>query len=144
MRTGREIIGAGLSSRRFTLTLLSTFAAVALVLAVVGVYGLLSFTVYQRTREIGIRLALGAAARDVQALMLWTGLWPVAIGLAAGMAMALGVARVLTTMLFGVQPSDPLTLVAAAAVLFGASAVAVLWPARRAARIDPLLVLRHE
>ena len=112
IRTGRDLIDETLSSRRLSLVLLSVFAAVALVLSVIGVYGVLSFTVSQQAREIGIRMALGAAARDVLGLMLWKGLWPVVVGLTLGLGAALGATRVLTTMLFEVRPSDPVTLLA--------------------------------
>ena len=144
VRTGAELVGETLSARRLSLVLLSVFAAVALALSVIGVYGVLSFTVSQQTREIGIRMALGAARRDVLALMVWKGLWPVAAGLAVGIGAALGTTRVLTTMLFEVQPSDPLTIAGVASLLLTAAFLAVLVPARRAARVDPLIALRSE
>jgi putative ABC transport system permease protein len=144
IRTGGDLIGETLSSRRLSLVLLSVFAAVALVLSVIGVYGVLSFTVSQQTKEIGIRMALGAAGRDVLGLMLWKGLWPVVVGLTCGIGAALGTTRVLTKMLFEVRPSDPLTLLGVVSFLLAAAFVAVLVPARRAARVDPLIALRWE
>ena len=144
VRTGADLVGDTLSDRRLSLVLLSVFAAVALVLAVIGVYGVLSFTVSQQTKEIGIRMAFGAAHRDVLALMLWKGLWPVAVGLTVGLGAALGTTRVLATMLFEVRPTDPLTLAGVAALLLTAAVVAVLAPARRAARVDPLIAVRCE
>ena len=144
VRTGKDLIGETLSERRLSLVLLSAFAAVALVLSVIGVYGVLSFTVSHQTKEIGIRMALGAAGRDVLGLMLWKGLWPVVAGLTLGIGAALGATRVLTTMLFEVRPSDPVTLLAVVALLLAAAFVAVLVPARRAARVDPLIAVRCE
>ena len=144
VRTGTQLIDETLSSRRLSLVLLSVFAAIALVLSVIGVYGVLSFTVSQQTREIGIRMALGAAARDVLGLMLWKGLWPVVVGLALGIGAALGTTRVLAQMLFEVRPSDPLTLLGVVALLLVAAFLAVLVPARRAARVDPLIAVRCE
>jgi putative ABC transport system permease protein len=124
--------------------LLSIFAILALVLSVIGVYGVLSFTVSQRAREIGIRMALGAAAHDVLGLMLWKGLWPVAAGLALGLGAALATTRVLTKMLFEVRPTDPLVLLGVVGLLLGAAFVAVLVPALRASRVDPLIAVRSE
>jgi putative ABC transport system permease protein len=144
MRTGDQLIDETLSSRRLSMVLLSIFGAVALVLSVIGVYGVLSFTVSQRWREIGIRMALGAAAGDVLGLMLWKGLWPVAVGLTLGLGAALATTRVLTKMLFEVRPTDPLVLVGVAGLLFSAAFVAVLVPARRASRVDPLIAVRGE
>ena len=144
IRTGREILGETLSSRRLSLVLLSIFAAIALALSAIGVYGVLSFTVSQQSREIGIRMALGAAARDVLGLMLWKGLWPVAAGLLIGLGAALGATRVLAAMLFEVRPSDPLTLAGVVALLVTAAFAAVMVPARRATRVDPLTAVRCE
>jgi putative ABC transport system permease protein len=144
MRTGGDLIGETLSSRRLSLVLLSVFAVVALVLSAIGVYGVLSFTVSQQTKEIGIRMALGAARRDVLGLMLWKGLWPVVMGLTLGIGAALATTRVLAKMLFEVRPSDPLTLVGVVALLITVAFVAVLVPARRAARVDPLIAVRCE
>jgi putative ABC transport system permease protein len=144
VRTGRDLIDETLSSRRLSLVLLSVFGAVALVLSVIGVYGVLSFTVSQQTKEIGIRMALGAAGRDVLGLILWKGLWPVVVGLTCGIGVALGTTRVLTKMLFEVRPSDPLTLLGVVALLLATAFVAVLVPARRAARVDPLIAVRCE
>ena len=142
IRTGGELIDDTLSSRRLSLALLSIFAVVALVLSVIGVYGVLSFTVSQQTKEIGIRIALGASRRDVLALMLWNGLWPVVVGLVVGIGAALGTTHVLANALFDVRPSDPFTLFAVVGLLLTAAFAAVLVPARRAARVDPLLAVR--
>jgi putative ABC transport system permease protein len=127
-----------------SLVLLSIFAAIALGLSIVGVYAVLSFTVSQQTSEIGIRMALGARASDVLRMMLWKGLLPVVFGLTIGMAMALASTRLLSQMLFDVRPSDPVTLIGAASLLLVAASAAVLLPARRAARLDPLIALRCE
>jgi ABC-type antimicrobial peptide transport system permease subunit len=126
------------------MVLLSVFAVLALVLSAIGVYGVLSFTVSQRWREIGIRMALGAAAGDVLGLMLWKGLWPVVVGLALGLGAALATTRVLAKMLFEVRPSDPLVLLGVAGLLLSAAFLAVLVPARRASRVDPLIAVRSE
>jgi putative ABC transport system permease protein len=144
IRTGNQLIGDTMSSRRLSLVLLSIFAALALVLSVVGVYGVLSFTVSRQTSEIGIRMALGAESRDVLLLMIWKGLVPVAIGVVCGFAFALGATRVLRSALFDIGPSDPVTLLTVGVVLLVACLAAVLGPARRAARVDPLLALRTE
>jgi putative ABC transport system permease protein len=144
MRTGPELIGETLSSRRLNVVLLSLFAAVALLLAIIGVYGVLSYTVAQQTKEIGIRMAIGASARDVLTLMLWTGLWPVLVGAVVGLAAAFATTRVLEKMLFEISPADPATLFTAVLLLLVGGVVGVLVPARRAARLVPLMVVRGE
>jgi putative ABC transport system permease protein len=133
VRTGAELINQTTSSRRQSLVLLSVFAALALMLSVIGVYAVLSFTVSQQTSEIGIRMALGAAPSDVLAMMLKKGLLPVVIGLLCGMGIVLASARVLS-----------LTLSAVGLLLFAAASTAVVVPARRATQVDPLLALRCE
>jgi putative ABC transport system permease protein len=144
IRTSQELLDGSLSRRRFSLVLLTTFASTALALAIIGVYGVLSFAVAQRTREIGIRLALGAGSRDVLRLTLGQGMRPVLAGLLIGILAALGATRVLTGMLYEIQPTDPPTLAGVAVVLLGAALAATLIPARRAARVDPMVTLRHE
>jgi putative ABC transport system permease protein len=144
VKTFRELLDASLSRRRFTLTLLALFAATALALSAVGIYGVLSFTVAQQTREIGIRMALGAARRDVLQLAVRQGMLPVLAGLLAGVVASFGATRALTDMLFETRPHDVTTLAGVAGLLLTVSLVATLIPARRAARVDPLLALRHE
>jgi len=144
IRTANQLLSDTMSSRTLNLVLLSVFAALSLVLSVVGVYGVLAFTVSRQTIEIGIRMALGAARRDVLLLMIRTGLAPVIVGVACGLALAVVSTRVLRTLLFDVTPSDPATLVAAVLVLLAASLAAVVGPARRAANVDPLLALKAE
>jgi putative ABC transport system permease protein len=144
IRTGNELVGETMSSRRLNLVLLSIFAVLALILSAVGVYGVLSFTVSRQTTEIGIRMALGAARRDVLLLMIRKGLAPVILGVACGLLGAFASTGVLRTFLFGVGPSDPVTLVTVILVLVAASLAAVLGPARRAAHVDPLLALKTE
>ena len=124
--------------------LIAMFAAVALLLAAVGIYGVMTYLVAQRTREIGIRMALGASARTVVAMVVGRGL---ALTLAAtllGMAGAAALTRTLATLLFGVGPLDPLTFAAAAALLGGVALLACYLPARRAARVDPVVALAEE
>jgi putative ABC transport system permease protein len=144
VRTFRELVDATLSRRRFILTLLALFATTALVLSAVGIYGVLAFTMSQQTKEIGIRMALGAASRDVVRHAVSQGMAPVVCGLAAGIVAALGAARALAEMLYEIPPHDAPTLVGVAVLLLGVSLVATLIPARRAAHVDPLLALRHE
>jgi putative ABC transport system permease protein len=124
--------------------LVGAFAIAALGLSIIGIYGVVAFTVAQRTREIGIRIALGGTSRDVMRTIVVDGLRFVVYGLLAGMVLAALVARVIKTILFGVSSLDPVAY-AAVSLLFGAVAVlACYWPARRAARVDPLIALRAE
>ena len=137
VKTFRELLDASLSRRRFTLTLLALFAATALGLSAVGIYGVLSYTVAQQTREIGIRMALGAARRDVLRLAVRQGMVPVMAGLTGGVVASFAATRALTDMLFEIRPHDAVTLATVAGLLLTVSLVATLIPARRAARVDP-------
>jgi ABC-type antimicrobial peptide transport system permease subunit len=133
-----------LAPTRFTLGLLGAFAGVALVLAVVGLYASIAYTVSQRTREIGIRIALGASSRAVSRLVLADGVRLAVAGLAAGALIAAAATRALSSLLYGVEPTDPLTF-AAIALLVAAVTLAASWlPARRAVRVDPVDALRAE
>jgi ABC-type antimicrobial peptide transport system permease subunit len=135
-------IDAAIARPRFNAALLTAFAAAALLLAAIGVYGVLSYAVSARMREIGIRLALGADGSRVVALVLGDGLRLAAIGAAIGVIAALGAARVLRSALVGVAPADASLLAAGVAVMLAVAAIAALLPARRAAAIDPIVVLR--
>jgi putative ABC transport system permease protein len=142
VRSMDDLLEETLAPKRFTTLLLEVFAAVALVLAAVGIYSVLSYVVRGRSREIGIRTALGAATSDVLRLMVVEGMKPALLGIALGALAALAAARLMTTMVYGVSPSDPLTLVAVAVSLCVVALAASLLPAWRAARINPLIVLR--
>lgn len=143
-RTLDAIVSGSVETRRFNAALLQTFALMALALAMIGVYGVLNYTVGQRTREIGVRIALGAPPAAVRRLVLADGLALVGRGLGLGLPLALASSRLLEGMLFAVRPWDPLTLAAVGAALLGAAALACDVPARRATRIDPIGTLRHE
>ena len=144
IRTYESIVAQSMATRRFTLALLALFAATALVLAVVGLYGAVSYVVTQRQREIGVRLALGATAREIGALVLRLGLTPTAAGLGMGLAVSLLAGRVLESMLYGVSPRDGATLTAVAIVIVGSALAACVVPARRAASIDPAVTLKAD
>jgi putative ABC transport system permease protein len=124
--------------------LLTIFAGSALILAAIGVYGLMAYSVQQRTQEMGVRLALGADASRVRNMVIRQGMTLVLIGVIVGVASAFGLARVMTTFLFGVTPRDPLVFIAVPLVLAGVAWLGVWLPARRAARVDPVLALRVE
>ena len=139
-----ELVGRSAAPRRFVMRLLAAFAGVALLLAALGLYGVVSHSVAQRTREIGIRVARGAAPRDVIRLVLASGTATVATGLAVGVVCAIVLMRLMRVLLYEVSPSDPAALAAAVALL-GAVALAAHWiPARRAARVSPTVALRND
>jgi len=143
VRTMDEVVGATLAERRFTMLLLALFAVTALVLSAIGIYGVMAYFVTQRTHEIGVRMALGASAADVLAMVLGQGARLAAAGVAAGLAGALVVTRAIATLLFGVSARDPATLVALSAALTGVALLACYVPARRATRVDPVNALRE-
>jgi ABC-type antimicrobial peptide transport system permease subunit len=137
-------MGQSIARTSFTLALLGVAAGVALLLGVIGVYGVISYAVSQRSRELGLRMAMGAQAAQVKGMVLRQGLVLSAIGVAIGLALALGLTRLMVGLLFGVSPVDPLTFLAVAAGLIGVALVASYLPARRAAGVDPMNVLRAE
>jgi predicted permease len=139
-----DVVRNSYSQQRFSMQLLAAFAAFALVLAGIGIYGVLAYTVRRRTREIGIRVALGARKADVAWMVLGQGMRLALAGLVIGTLLALGLTRLLAGLLFGVEPIDPLTFVAVTALLAGISLVACYLPARRAMRIAPMTALRLE
>lgn len=142
--TLEESIAESMTSQRLTMTLLGTFAVLALVLATLGLYGVMALSVTQRTRELGIRLALGAPRTSVLGLVLRQGVTLVGVGLAVGIVCAWAAGRLLSSVLYGVGGSDPVTLGTVSSVLAGAALLACWLPARRATRVDPLVALREE
>jgi putative ABC transport system permease protein len=139
-----QIVTASLGERRFQMTLLTVFASLALALAALGIYGVMAYSVTQRSREIGIRMALGADSALVQRMVVGGGLRLVGAGVALGLAGAFAGTRVLRTLVYQVSTTDPLTLLLAAAVLVLSAALASWLPARRATQVDPLVALRCE
>ena len=144
VRTLRSVIDGSLGDRRFFLNLLGAFAGIAVLLALVGLYGVVAYGVQQRRREVGIRLALGATPARVRAMILSEGLHLVAAGVGLGIVAALALTRVLQALLFSVSPRDPMTFVAAPVLLTLAAALACVLPARQAARVDPAETMRSD
>jgi ABC-type antimicrobial peptide transport system permease subunit len=144
VRTMDERVGAAMAQQRFSTSLLTLFAGLALALAVVGVYAVMAYTVAQRTREIGVRMALGAAAGDVLRLVFAKGFVLVGSGLLIGLFGALATSRAISALLFGISATDPLTYAIAAAVQAAVGALALYLPARRASRLHPAVALRTE
>jgi predicted permease len=141
-QTMDEIISLSIANRRFLMILLGLFAALAVILSATGTYGVVSYIATQSTREIGIRIALGAQYADVLRLVLSQGAKMTGVGIALGLAVSLAVTRLLSTLLFGVSNNDPLTLAAVAVLLSACSLLACYIPARRASRADPIIALR--
>jgi ABC-type antimicrobial peptide transport system permease subunit len=144
VRTLDDVVGASVAQRRLTLVLLGSFAAVALLLAAIGLYGVIAYVVTQRTREFGIRFALGATRRDVLQLVLGQGMKLVVIGLVLGVAGAFSLTHLLTKLLYEIKPNDPLTFAGVSSVLLVVALFAAWLPARRAAKVDPMVALRYE
>jgi putative ABC transport system permease protein len=143
-QTVGQLLAQGLWASRMGAALLGLFGVLALVLASVGIYGVLSYSVTQRTSEIGIRMALGAQSRQVLKLVLRQGMLLAGVGVLAGVAIALPITSFASSLLYGVSPSDPLTYIVIAVVLLAVALLACYVPARRATRIDPLVALRFE
>jgi putative ABC transport system permease protein len=143
-RTFSEVYSASLGSRRFTLTLVGFFAGFALLLAMTGVFGVMAYSVSRRTREIGVRVALGARPRDVLVMILGQGLHTALIGVALGFLASLALTRSIRSQLFGVTATDPLTFAGVILLLICAALLACYLPARRAAKVDPMVALRYE
>ena len=144
VQTLEEIVALSLKQDRFNTLVLGMFACIGLILALIGIYGVVSYSVTQRTREIGIRLALGAGTGEVRRLIVFQGMLPALIGVAIGIGGAFGLTRLLSSFLYGVTATDPLTFVATAVLLSIVALVACLVPARRATRVDPMIALRYE
>jgi predicted permease len=144
VRTLDEVVGASMAQQRFAMELLAAFAALALLLAAIGIYSVLSWTVRQRVREIGIRRALGAPTRDVLRMVVIEGLKPTLLGVALGLVSALALGRLMTALVFGVSPHDAATLSSVSVMLTMCAVTATLVPAYRATRVDPVVALRDE
>ena len=144
MRPLTQLVERAVSPRRFIVLLLAGFAAFALILASLGIYGLISYSVNRRTQEIGIRMALGASTFDVQSSIVSSTLALATAGLLIGVIISSGLARAVRSLLFGVSAGDPLTFLGAALVLMSIAVLAGYLPARRASKIDPMICLRAD
>jgi len=144
IRTIDELLSRALSGTRFSLWLLALFAGLGLLLSAIGIYGVMVTAVTQRTHEIGLRMALGAQGRDVLWLVIRQGMFPVLIGVGVGLGAAIGLTRLMSTLLFEVSATDPLTMALITVLLTIVALIACYIPARRATKVDPLVALRYE
>jgi len=144
LRTMDEVFAASVAQQRFSMVLIGLFGALAIVLAAIGIYGVMGYTVTQRKHEIAVRMALGAKTSNVLQLVMRDGLLLTLIGLLIGLAGAFGLTRLMRTLLFDVKPTDLPTFIAVSAFLIFVAVLACLLPARRATKVDPLVALRYE
>jgi putative ABC transport system permease protein len=144
VRTMEEVVSRSTSRQRFNMLLMTVFGSVALLLAAIGIYGLMAYSVQQRTQELGIRLALGAATANVRNMVVWQGMRLALAGVVIGLGAAFGLTRLISNLLFGVKDKDPIVFAVVAVSLTAIALVAVWLPARKATRIDPVIALRYE
>lgn len=144
VRSMDEVMGGSTARESFNMLLLTIFGAVALILAAIGIYGLMAYSVEQRTQEMGIRMALGADRSAIRRLVVWHGMRLTLIGVALGIAAAFGLARLMANLLFGVKASDPAVFISAPLILAAVALIAVWLPAARASKLDPMQALRVE
>jgi ABC-type antimicrobial peptide transport system permease subunit len=144
IRSMNQVVVQSTARDDFNMLLLTIFAAVALLLAAIGIYGLMAYSVQQRTQEIGIRIALGASPRDMRNMVVYQGMQLALIGVGIGLAGAFGLTRLMASLLFGVKASDPLVFASVAVLLSAVAFAATYLPARRATRVDPMVALRYE
>ena len=144
VRMMADVIGAALAQRQFLMRLLVAFGAIATALALLGIYGVMAYSVSQRTREIGIRMAIGARQLDMSLMVMRRSLALTAAGVVVGSAASLGLSRFVRSQLFGVEPSDPVTMASVFVLMIVVAAVAGYVPARRAASVDPVLAVRSQ
>jgi putative ABC transport system permease protein len=144
VKTMDQYLGESMGQRRLSTTLLGAFAAFALVLAAIGVYSVMNYLVSQRRHEIGIRMALGANQGEILKLVVGQGMWISLLGIGIGIAAALLLTRIMTSLLYGITPSDPLTYIANSLILLAVALLACLIPARRAMSVDPIIALRYQ
>jgi predicted permease len=144
IRSMQQVVGESTARNDFYMTLLTIFAGVALLLAAIGVYGLMAYSVQQRTQEIGVRMALGASPQQVRRMVVTQGMQLAFVGVVIGVGSALGLTRLMSSLLYGVKPWDPITILLVAVLLSGVTLLATYLPARRASRVDPMVALRYE
>jgi putative ABC transport system permease protein len=144
VQTLEQALSGSVAPRRFNLFLLGTFAGTALLLALIGIYGVIAYSVALRAQEIGVRMALGASRADILGVVIVKGLGLAAVGILLGISAALGLTRLMVSLLYDVEASDPTTFVSVALLLVATALLACLGPAIRAALIDPMIALRHE
>jgi putative ABC transport system permease protein len=144
VRSMSEVVSLSTSRDRFYMWLMTVFGSSALLLAAIGIYGLMAYSVAQRTQEVGIRLALGAEASQVKNMVVWQGLRLTLAGVVIGLASAFGLTRLIATLLYGVTARDPIVFTSVPLVLGAVAMLAVWLPARRASRVDPIFALRYE
>jgi putative ABC transport system permease protein len=144
MKTLEQALSESIAPRRFNMFLLGTFAATALLMALIGIYGIIAYSVTQRTHEIGVRTALGAQRGQVVRMVIWQGMGLVLCGIGAGLFAALGLTRLMASLLYDVQPTDAPTFAVVASALAITALLAIWGPAFRAAQVDPMIALRYE
>jgi putative ABC transport system permease protein len=144
VKTLERVVSDSIAQPRFNMVLLGIFAGLALILASVGIYGVMSYSVTQRTQELGVRIALGAQRRDIFSLVLKQGIILALIGVGIGLAAAIGLSKVVASVLYGISATDPVTFISVAVIMIAVALVACFFPARKATKVDPLTAMRYE